>query len=139
MSSLTSLSIVRISFNAKKKYDEIRRLNKASVLCHSELRIADLKPAAHERYLLSKNSLVTIGVSKSPLPRRVRRRFKSFCPRLPFSPGTHKQKLSKRCRTGGTSLRQCSRGIVCSAYRWLSRVRRADLNKRHFTSESSLN
>ena len=85
--SLTSLSIVRISLDAKK-FDEIRRLNKALVLCHSELRKADIKPAEHESYLLSKNALVTIGVSKSPLPHRVLRRFESFCSRLPFSPGT---------------------------------------------------
>ncbi len=49
-----------------------------------------LKPAAHESYLLSKNSLVTIGVSKSP---RMRRRFKSFCSRVPFLPGRREQKI----------------------------------------------
>jgi hypothetical protein len=31
-----------------------------------ELKQKNLKPAAHESYLLSKNSLVTIGVSKFP-------------------------------------------------------------------------
>ena len=49
-----------------------------------------LKPAAHESYLLSKNSLVTIGVSKFP---RMRRRFKSFCSRVPFLPGRREQKI----------------------------------------------
>ncbi len=42
-----------------------------------------VKHAVHEGYLLSKNSFVTIGVSK----------FK------PFSPGTTEQNLSKRRRT----------------------------------------
>ena len=57
-----------------------------------------LKPGEHESYLLSKNSLVTIGVSKFP---RVRRRFKSFCSRLPCENGTCEQKLLKRRRTLG--------------------------------------
>ena len=46
---------------------------------------------------------VTIGVSNFP---RVRRRFKSFCSRVPFSPGTREQKLSKRRRTRGNLLRK---------------------------------
>ncbi len=42
--------------------------------------VTGLEPAAHESYLLSKNSLVTIGVSKFP---RVRQRFESFSSRVP--------------------------------------------------------
>ncbi len=48
--------------------------------------------SAHESYLLSKNSLVTIGGSKCP---RVRRRPKSFCSRVPFSPGTWTKTFKK--------------------------------------------
>ena len=52
-----------------------------------------LKPAAHESYLLSKNSLVTIGVSK--FLRVQRRRFEG-------ENGTREKKqLLKRRRTRG--------------------------------------
>ena len=70
-----------------------------------------IKAAAHESYLL-----VTIGVSKFPTTTTpcVRRRFKSFCSRVP--------ELSKRRRTqggwgggGGTCLRQWSRVNFCLA------------------------
>ena len=54
-------------------------------LCFSRgANVARLKPVAHESYLLSKNSLVSIGVSKFP---RVRRRFQSFCSRVPGENG----------------------------------------------------
>ena len=52
------------------RYDEDKYVG--FLLKHS----TTVKPAVHGSYLLSKNSLVTIGVSKFP---RVWRRFESFC------------------------------------------------------------
>ena len=58
-----------------------------------------IKPAAHESYLLSKYSLVTIGVST--FPASVRRHFESFCSRVPGENSTCEQKHLKCRRTVG--------------------------------------
>ncbi len=83
-----------------------------------------LKSAAHESYLLSKNSLVTIGISKC-----VGRRFllKSYCSRLPGKNGMREQKLLKRRRTLGE--RTCLNVVnVC----------KCDVCKKHFMSKNCL-
>ncbi len=49
-------------------------------LLYWPLQVTALESAAHESYLVSKNSFVIIDVSKFP---RVRRRFESFCLRVP--------------------------------------------------------
>ena len=80
-----------------------------------------IKPAAHESYLLSKNSLVTIWRKQVP---RVELRFESFSSRMPGKNGTHEQKLS--CAAGLTHhhLAECFKETAyCTISKSVSTVR----------------